>query len=372
MVFSFDILGHHLEYVHHLYEKFRRSGEACVFVVPERFEELRGKLLWEAASNIRFDLISREETDRYEQAGTLRKRFLLAQLLGNKIRQHRVCQVFCLYLSPFTSSMWMIPSGAVLSGIVYQIPLYREQVSFLRRLRDFQEFSCYARNRKFGRVYLLNDPEGAERMNRKYRTEKFVGLPDPYLPLAQEHLPDIRARYGIPQDRTLFVHLGAMTWGKGTMDILHSLKGLGKEESSRYWFFFAGKVGPDIKSEFDASLRHLQGIVDITLVDDFCEYDFFAALCQACDALVLPYHRTSQSSGIIGYASQFGKPVIAPGKGLLGNLIRKYALGYMLEEVSVPALQSSYRAIAAGNVPAPTRAYCEANTVSAFMESIQV
>lgn len=41
----------------------------------------------------------------------------------------------------------------------------------------------------------------------------------------------------------------------------------------------------------------------------------------------MPYHLTSLSSGVFGYAAVFNKPVIGPDNGLIGKLIQKYELG---------------------------------------------
>lgn len=370
LVFTFDILGHHLEYTHHLYEKYRRKGVSCVFVVPERFLQLKSRLIWEDAPNIRFDLITDEEERQYACAGTLKKRWLLTKLLRRKIQEISPEKVFCLYLTPFTLFSFLLPCGSRLSGIVYQIPLYAASISFPARLRNYQEFTTYAHSRKFSHIYFLNDSEGAAVLNRKYRTERFVGLPDPYFPLKSADSA-VREKYGIPKDGVLFLHLGQMTESKGTMDVLRAIAALAPEEAERYWFFFAGKVGEDIRDLFYSRMEVLRGSRHLIVVDEFCEFSFFADLCRACNALVIPYHRTSQSSGIIGYASQFGKPVIAPGAGLLGQLIRRYSLGYLLPDVSEASIRAGFRAVADGQVPAPTQEYCNVNTVRAFMDAIQ-
>lgn len=46
------------------------------------------------------------------------------------------------------------------------------------------------------------------------------------------------------------------------------------------------------------------------------------------------YRNTQQSSGSVGYAAYLGKPVIGPAKGLLGQLIRDYNLGIIIDEIS--------------------------------------
>jgi hypothetical protein len=46
---------------------------------------------------------------------------------------------------------------------------------------------------------------------------------------------------------------------------------------------------------------------------------------------LIPYKATAQSSGVLGYAAQFKRPVVAPNEKLLGKLVRKYHLGYTLK-----------------------------------------
>ena len=48
----------------------------------------------------------------------------------------------------------------------------------------------------------------------------------------------------------------------------------------------------------------------------------------------MPYQITKLSSGVLGYAAVFRKPVIGPSDGLIGNLIRENGLGKCLPFIS--------------------------------------
>ena len=109
---------------------------------------------------------------------------------------------------------------------------------------------------------------------------------------------------------------------------------LSKDELKGKSFIFAGKVYDDIRDEFYQKYRNLQDKVQILCFDEFCEYSFLGSLCLSSNFILLPYSNTSQSSGVIGYASQFQIPVVVAKQGLLGKLVKRYKLGVLLEDAS--------------------------------------
>ena len=85
----------------------------------------------------------------------------------------------------------------------------------------------------------------------------------------------------------------------------------------------------------------------------------------------MPYKRTSQSSGIIGYASQFSVPVLMPKKGLLKRLVRLYGLGYLYGGDCVDGLADAIRKrLNSNSYERPTTAYCVDHKFEAFSRSI--
>ena len=161
-----------------------------------------------------------------------------------------------------------------------------------------------------------------------------------------------------------------MNTNKGSLEIMHSLTELAQEERTNYSFIFAGKVADDIRDSFYSLYSKIKDKVQIAVIDKYCSYNFFASLCISCDAIITPYKRTSQSSGLIGYASQFGKPVIAPNKGLLGSLVEEYNLGILIKDCSPHSLISAYKSVADGIYPRPNKKYCDDNSTEAFNKFI--
>ena len=227
-----------------------------------------------------------------------------------------------------------------------------------------------SRAKVFNKVFILNDKEGAAQLNRMFHTNKFAYVPDPYVPISADNLADFRKDNGISADKKLFIQFGTLCSNKSTVEILESIKLLNTEEKKRFAFAFAGKVYDEIKDRFYELVDELRLEVQIVVIDRYCAYETFASLCLACDAILTPYRRTAQSSGLIGYASQFHKPVIAVNSGLLGRLVKQFELGILIDRVNNECLANAYRTIAAGRVQPPTSAYCEQNSVEEFQNVI--
>lgn len=373
IIFTHSVAGHNMEYLHHIYEVCRfKLSQKYVFVVPIEFEGIKSKIVWPVADNITFDFISDEEKATYVNCGVLLQSFHLCQILNRRIRKHKATQVFVITLMtllPFAP--FIIRPGVTINGILYKIYLHLwKSVSAVKKIEYVTEYVLLSYFRVFGKIYILNDAASAGILNKLYKTSKFLFLPDPYIPMPSDRLTDIRAEYNLSEDHRLFIHIGAMSVRKGTIAILDSLKYLTNEEKSKYVFLFAGKVLSDIYDEFYDRVRWLlQTDCNIIVKDEFCSYEYFSSLCNACDCILIPYFETAQSSGIIGYAAQFKKPVIASKYGLLGKLVRKYHLG-LTTDCTSRDLTNQYQKIETWNYQRTARKYCIDNSLRAFQEII--
>lgn len=369
IVFSSNIEGHFLEYAHHVYEWCRKQTGHYVFVLPDGFNKIKDRWDWIEANNISFEFFDNQRLMKKTSAfGQVLMSYRISKLVNFFVRKYKAGTVFALNLTDFIpSAPFVLSKSTSLCGIIYKIPIgENKKISLKNRLA----FTTLNKFKLFSTVFVLNDEESADLLNRKYDSNKFVPIPDPYIPIQMEGVVDIRKQYGISPQKTLFVHFGAMNTNKATIDILKSLHRLSNDERKQYSFFFAGRVQDDIRNDFYKHYDELKDYTDVYLIDDYCSYVFFASLVLACNAILIPYRRVFQSSGLIGYASQFGRPVIAPNKGLLGRLVEKYKLGYLLEDCTGEELVKAYHAIASVNVSAPTYSYCEHNSVEEFQKVI--
>lgn len=328
IIFDTIISGHHLEYLHHIYEGI---CDDCVIVVPNKFNLDKNKFDWPFKDNVVFDLIPDKVVDSINHKGHLSKSLLLSILLRKYIIKYEAEKVFLISSVDFYPFLPVfLPSKTLVSGIIYKIYLYEwEKYSIFQKIYEGIRIYSMTCSSKTGNIFVLNDKSATLYLNKLWKTDKFAYLVDPYVPCDESKLIDIRRELAIPNNALLFLHLGFMESRKGTLDILDAIMTL--QNIDNKYFIFAGKVSDDIKIKFYESINKLANKKNIIVYDKFCEYSFFASLCKSCDCILIPYKRVSLSSGIINYASQFHKTVIGPSSGLIGKLIKRYRLGYTLD-----------------------------------------
>lgn len=339
LIFEPFLSGHRLEYIHHLYEKAAKTPKNhYYFAVSNQFQTLKKLFPWSEADNITFVYLDQQFISSIKQRCKIRRIFSLITLASNLSKQHQVDEVFVICLAEYMP--WLplfFRARAYVSGIIYYIYLYEwKSKKFIPRMRDALTISSIFLFKKYKYAYLLNDPIAATYLNKKFKTGKFRYLPDPFmLPYNNDtHKINIKERLGIKSKDKLYLHFGSMSYRKGTLNILQAIALLTKEESENYCFVFAGKIGDDIKETFYTLYGILKEKVRIHVFDEFCTPEFLSSLCEVCSVILAPYYNTSFSSGIIGYAAYYKKPVVVPDEKFIGKLVRRYRLGFLLKDNS--------------------------------------
>lgn len=327
LIFTTNIYGHFVEYIHHLCEAVAGNPDKELYVyVPSTFLEKKDLLSWSKSDNIHFDFFEESDVDK---GGNLKKAFCAARVLGKKAKEIRPDSIFLLSIMqvmPFVTLF--IPKGTKLSGIVYNIYLYKwKNNTIVRKIEDLMKYFIFSRCHKFRKVYILNDLASSQILNKIWHTEKFCYLPDPYPQLNLSKVADIRSEIGVSEAETLFLHFGSLTKRKGSMMVLDIISHLPEDILKKTCFVFAGKIWEDLDKEFYQKYELLKKQAHIIVFDQFCSYEFFGSLCKSSDYVILPYMNTSNSSGIISYGAQFKVPVIVPANGLVPKLVKKYKMG---------------------------------------------
>lgn len=334
LVFDACVFGHHLEYLHHLYERARALPQReFVFAVPEDFKTVSKTMEWIPAENISF---------HFFDGGKKLSPRSCSRFVGSLAKKYGVGEIFLISLMSFLP--WLplfVPARIRVSGIVYMIYLYRwKRSGFLTRALDVLKYLLFSRCRVFSRVFLLNDHAAPRYLNAKYRTKKFRYLPDPVAIPTDLHGVNIRAELGIPADARIFSHFGGLSEidRKGTVSILNALIEMPPQNGFAY--VFAGRVGKMVSARFYELVERAKARGHQILVfDKFCEYEFLLNLCVSSDAILIPYQNTDQSSGVIAYAAASGTPVVAPTGGLLEKIIKRNHLGLFFRNASPAAIR---------------------------------
>lgn len=368
MIYDTSISGHHMEYLHHIYMATEGQDADFVFVIPEDFTKIKGKLVWPEISNVTFDLIPKLKLDNLE-GNWFKSRWKRAKLCASYIRKHRTQEVFFIELIvQFPFLPLFVPKGVKLSGILYQlIPYEWSRLKVVSKIKCSIEVSSYAISRCVKAPMTLNDSSCASYYNLRFHTDKFIPIVDPVMPL--DYKPqDVRRELRLNENDKMILHFGGMTSRKGTTLILEAAKIMNEEQLKDKVFVFAGKVGNDIRDTFYKLIEQLKGKVRIYVFDEFCSYERLADLCHSCNSIIIPYRNYSYSSGVIGYSAQFHKTVIGPSQGILGKLIRRNKLG--LTFCSLDAESLAQILLLEESYKERKNNYAEKESVKAFSESI--
>ena len=340
LIYDTTIIGHHLEYLHHIYEHFVKEKVELYFVLSKIFEDYKHQFSWTESKNVYIHFLSELEYANVSKHSYFSSAWNNARVIGKYAKRFNIDYIYLIELiQPYPFLPFFIPTKCRVCGIIYRLYLYKwEQASFIVRIKDTIETFSMVYSDCTHRIQLLNDSSAVAYYNRKFHTKKFSLIIDPIVPISYKS-KNIRANLSIPDNFDVFLHMGGMQRRKGTLKILEAISMLEKENLKNKVFIFAGLVSNEIKEEFYTRYNQLKDKTRIIIFDDILPYEQLGDLCETSDYVVLPYDNYDYSSGVIGYASQFGKCVIGPSRGILGKLIKRYNMGVVID-LNVSALAS--------------------------------
>lgn len=373
LIYFTDIKGHNLEYAHHLHEICEQN--ACneyIFVFPFEYETIKERFSWKTRGNITYYILDELIVNKYRHASNFVSYSLnICKLLTKLIKRFNPDKVFVPTIIEVTPLLpFLVKRDIQVEGILYRLYFYENNKNTLfRKFADYLKFQILVKSPIFTKIYILNDRSSTKSLNERYNCKKFSFLPDPFIPIVPNKNVDIYETFNINKDKQIILHMGAMNRTKGTIDCLKAIACL-QDISQKYVFVFAGKIGEDIREEFYQLFNQLKLSFDIVVIDEFCEYSLLGSLCEKSSLILIPYKRTSQSSGIIGYAAQFGVPVLAPSTGLLGDLVKKYKLGLLMRTDGFEGIKLGILDFNQKEVEKPSNQYCSENTIDEFKKAL--
>ena len=341
MLFEYDLKGHRLEYIHHIYmEMLNHMDDEFVIVVPKDFENKRELYSWPHSPNISFRII--DDSIIKDHLGLLSNAAHYSKALRKYALEEKVDSVFLISLMAFIPALvFFIPSRIRVSGIIYRIYLYEWKITTrLNRVKNVLKYLCIRYAPCLKTVFILNDSSAVSKLNHLYHTDKFKYLTDPFN-VIDYHPKSIREELGARKGDMVFLHFGGLDQRKGTLEILKAIQILSSDILAKSVFVFAGKIYDSIFNDFNVLISSEPSNARIKVYNGYCSNEFIFNLCYSCDYILIPYHNSSQSSGLLGYSAFFMKPVIGPSDGLIGKLIRKNHLGIRLENAKYETIARS-------------------------------
>lgn len=372
LIFDWSVTGHHLEYLHHLYVGATNDPEnKYIFFVPTAFQDVKNKLIWRPAENVNFQYLSDKEQELCDIPNLLISAWYKSIIVRRAVQKSHidcVWSIMLMQLMPFLPLL--LPRKVKVSGILYRIYFY--EGTSIRGIRLWVEklrYRLMVSSKNMTHIFVLNDQQATEKLNAIYHTSKFGYIPDPIPEIDDSQVHNIRKDLGIVSNEMLYLHFGGLDRRKGTLEILKAISMMSAEELEGKAFIFAGKIKESIKNEFYTLMESAESKAHIVVYDEFCSYEHLNNLCYSCDCILIPYQNTNQSSGVIGFASYFSKPVIGPKQGLLGRLIKEYHLGETYNDMSAEGIK---KVLCTGWIGQSSNEYALTHTVSAFNQSFSI
>ncbi len=372
LIHTQTIGGHQLEYLHHLYMgAIGKTDDSFVFVVPQRFKEDSCRLDWPVADHIVVDVMKDGEEPPLD-CSLLKKGWINSRTIRNYCKKYHATDVITISIMEYLPYLPFLVWNVRFSGIVYRIYLYEwTEESWSMRIQDVLKYWLISKFRVFHRTFICNDSASAQCLNRLYKTNKFQMMPDPVASLRSYVGQDLRNELGISKEKICFLHPGSMNSYKNTVGILKALMLLDDKFCKDIVVIFAGQISKDIKDEFDTLYSKVSSRVQVLLFDGYLTFEKMADLFATCDYVLVPYKVKSQSSGIVGHAAYYGKPVIAVRGGVIGKMVRRWHLGFLLDDPSSVCICQCIKSISNTSVcSTKENCYLESHSKELFCNTI--
>lgn len=365
-----SIKGHHLEYIHHLYiGASQRTNIDFVFCLPESFNSEKHLYKWPVVENIVISYLD-DITKDVDDLGLLKKAYLKTVNLKKNIIRYNATEIILIDLISYIPFLpFIINKKVKVRGILYRIYLYEwKESSILKKIQDVIKYVLFAHFKVFNKVFILNDFSSAYYLNRLYKTRVFYYLPDPVASSADYLGKDIRRNYSIDKNKIVFLHPGGMLPYKGTVEILDALTMMDNERLSKISIIFAGRITDNIRDAFFERYNQLRSRVQIVLLEGYLPFESLADLFVSCDYVLIPYRVKGQSSGIVGHAAYYNKPVVVAKGGIIGKTVRKWHLGPIIENPSSECIKEFLSS--PNPFSSQGKSYVESHSIETFCEFI--
>lgn len=333
--FDLDISGHHLEYLHHISQHAEQlNANHIVFIVNYGFVELYQQTFGLNLNRniVVLELSSQDSALLNTRTGFSKVYFKFILLRKYLKMAEGVKTCFLMQIEPL---FWIFLSiffiNVNFSGILLNTDILGD-IRFKNKIkRGFLSLSL-VRN-KWKKIFLLNNIEMVNRLNQKFASKPiFFNLTDPLLDLFTLKLSQAENIHSFSGKLT-FLHPGAISDRKGTLEILQALKELPSNVSGKIEIVIAGNTAVSYELLIKQEIKQLSDmdIKNVYFYNKMLSLSEFDFLFKGCDYLIIPYKRNNLSSGIIAHAINYGKPVIGPRSGLMQKIIEEYGAGICID-----------------------------------------
>jgi len=312
--------GHHPEFINNLWTYLKNSppiDKKILFAIHPKIVELYN-LESTKIQNVEIILVLKYYSN-FSEIKNLANRLLATD-------------VIIMTLNPLFMSLAFDRFKFNITGIVFNpFNTNYENYSIYKRFYKELLYLIVSRRNRIKRIFILNDLRSAVFLNNRYKVNKYMYLPDPIPFYKKEKLPS--SIILLIKKRTTILHFGTMSDRKGTQIILDSIELLPPEYMKDLAFLFIGKpCNKNFKDKINEKIllyKKIYPSINIYYYSDFVSVGMMEAYFEISDLVLIPYISNNMSSGVLGHAVKYNKPIVS-GKGLLGEIVCDNNLGFSI------------------------------------------
>jgi glycosyltransferase involved in cell wall biosynthesis len=224
----------------------------------------------------------------------------------------------------------------------------------LMRLRKKLQMFLMLRNKSIKSVFILNDRDAVDYMNSwSFSRNVFRFLIDP-IPAGMRSI-QVSKEKSESNKQFKFIMMGAISPRKGCLEVIKALKHINLQEVEIVSLRLLGAFSKEypeysklITSEIEA-LKHVRSNVRVEMQNQFIDNQAFCQEINNSDCVLAPYIKFYGSSGMVGHACRYQKPLLVSYDGLIGEIVRDKKLGLCVDPQNIKALSLALEAIIASN-----------------------
>lgn len=344
LIFDASASGHHGEFLENLICGLSTKESKHVRILSH--PDLKGRLFacrQSAQSEIRLDFLTVEEVNYINSAKVIVQIGCRQLRVLDRYIDEKVTRVVLMHMNlhQYALHHWRLPPSVQVVGVLLNPYTPQDRAYGLKGkffavvtgLRKHLQFALMLRNKAISKVYLLNDVRMAEYLNRCHpRRAVFTSVPDP-LPALCPVLESVEIEERKRPFR--FLLAGSMAPRKGCIEALEALLCLSGRVERPITLQILGRFREEAgayREQVMLRVRKLQQQGDragirVQIEDAFIDNESLSRAFLESSCVLAPYLEFYGSSGMLGHACRYKKPLLACRDGLLGELVREKKLG---------------------------------------------
>jgi glycosyltransferase involved in cell wall biosynthesis len=388
LIFEPEISGHHPGYLRHLLHYWPKAETHLIFVVSPEFAQRHLDVMQTPTqATVTWQPMTAQELRWYEQSkrSVVRHVWVEWRLYCRYAKTMQADQGLIMYMDRFQLPLALrLVSPCPMSGIFFRPKFHYRQLNQrqptakerLSALREQWLWRSALRHPQLKTLFCL-DPFAVEPLRALGGHTPVVHLPDPVeiYPQSAAAVTTLRQTLGIDPARKILLLFGMIDRRKGIYQVLEAVQQLGGDHQAQLTLLLVGPLAEVDKANVLAQIDTItqDSAVQIVVCDDFVPDTQIQAYFDIADLVLALYQRHVGMSAILVRAAAAGKPVLASDYGLMGELVQRHQLGFVVDSSDATAIATKVRHFfeqptVSSFVPTAAVNFARENSAAAFVQ----